>query len=69
MKSTPEFEQRLADAMVSTWKAPVRPNFSEAELVALEKVRAYKGYVDLITNIINDHCAPDKFPSLVTAAK
>ena len=52
MKSTHEFEQRLAEAMVRTWKKPVRPNFSATELAALEKGRAYESYVRLITDIM-----------------
>jgi GT2 family glycosyltransferase/glycosyltransferase involved in cell wall biosynthesis len=63
MKSTPEFEQRLADAMVETWKNPVRPDFSTSELGALEKARAYESYVRLITDIIEDQFAPDEVSS------
>lgn len=59
MKSTPAFEQRLADAMVNTWENPVRPDFSATELAALEKGRAYESYVRLITDIIEDECASE----------
>jgi predicted nuclease of restriction endonuclease-like RecB superfamily len=57
MKSNSTFEQRLADAMVDTWKNPVRPDFSETELAALEKGRAYERYVRLIADIIKNECA------------
>jgi GT2 family glycosyltransferase/glycosyltransferase involved in cell wall biosynthesis len=60
MKSTREFERRLAEAMVRIWKNPVRPNFSAAELAGLEKGRAYASYVRLITELIGDECVPDK---------
>jgi hypothetical protein len=59
MKSNSMFEQRLADAMVDTWKNPVRPDFSETELTALEKGRAYESYVRLIADIIEDECASE----------
>ncbi|MBB5020522.1 GT2 family glycosyltransferase/glycosyltransferase involved in cell wall biosynthesis [Chitinivorax tropicus] len=52
MKSTPAFEQRLADAMVSTWLNPARPDFSATELAMFEKGRAYESYIRLITEII-----------------
>ncbi len=48
MKSTPEFERRLADAMVRTWTNPVRPNLSEIELSKLDKTKTYEKYRQLI---------------------
>lgn len=54
MKSTPEFEQRLAEAMICTWKEPLRPNFSATELAALERERTYENYIHLISKIISE---------------
>lgn len=68
MKSTPEFEQRLANAMVATWKNPARPDFSPTELAALEKGRAYESYVRLITDIIENECTSKKKSSAVELA-
>lgn len=59
MISTPEFEQRLADAMVETWRNPVRPNFSATALDTLEKGRAYESYVHLITGLIEGESTLD----------
>jgi GT2 family glycosyltransferase/glycosyltransferase involved in cell wall biosynthesis len=48
LRSTPEFEQRLAEAMVRTWANPVRPNFPENELRKLDKTTTYEAYRKLI---------------------
>lgn len=48
LKSTKEFEQRLADAMIRTWHNPVRPNFDDGELRKLEKGATYEKYRELI---------------------
>ena len=58
MESTPEFEQRLAEAMFCTWKKPLRPDFSVTELLELEKERTYKNYVHLISKLIEEKCMP-----------
>lgn len=68
MKSTPEFEQRLANAMVSMWKNPVRPNFSATELAVFEKERAYESYVRLISGLIGGGCASEKSSSILKFA-
>jgi len=60
MKSTSTFEQQLADAMIETWRNPVRPNFSQEELAELEKGRAYESYLRLIADIMEIKCAPEK---------
>ena len=52
MKSTPEFERRLAEALVDTWRNPVRPDFLENELLALRKDFAYGNYVHLISDVL-----------------
>jgi len=52
MESTPEFEQRFAEAMARTWENPLRPDFSETELAALDKKHAYKNYIDLARKIM-----------------
>lgn len=52
MKSTAEFEQRLAAAMLRTWSNHVRPELSEDELREIGKDRTYKRYVDLIQQLI-----------------
>lgn len=52
LKSTQEFEQRLAEAMIRTWENPKCPDFSEAELATFEKGRAYEKYLCLIDHLI-----------------
>lgn len=62
MKSNREFEQRLADAMVRTWKNGVRPDFSISELAILEKNHAYEYYVQLVEDIISGKSFSAKEP-------
>lgn len=52
MKSTPEFEQRLAEAMLRTWTNGALPRLSENDLQALKKDHAYQRYVSLIQQLM-----------------
>nr|WP_312196775.1 glycosyltransferase [Brucella anthropi] len=48
LKSSPTFEQQLADAMIETCKNPIRPNLEQAELDGFERSKTYEKYTDLI---------------------
>ena len=48
LKSTEEFESRMADAMIRIWTNPVRPNFSDDELSKLERSTSYQKYSALM---------------------
>ena len=48
LKSTQLFESQMADAMIRTWKDPVRPNFSDEELSKLERSTSYEQYSVLV---------------------
>ncbi|NLR99423.1 glycosyltransferase [Rhizobium sp. P38BS-XIX] len=48
LKSTQPFESQMADAMIRTWKDPVRPNFSDEELSKLERSTSYEQYSVLV---------------------
>lgn len=66
--STPEFEQRLAAAMVCTWRTPVRPNFTQAELGELDRRCAYARYVKLLGELVRGESVPEKGAAALTAA-
>ncbi|WP_164487422.1 methyltransferase domain-containing protein [Pseudomonas chlororaphis] len=53
MRSTVEFEQRLAVAMLRAWSNGVRPQLSEIELEGLNKERTYQSYVNLVQQLIS----------------
>ena len=54
MRSTPEFEHCLADAMLRTCRDPVRPGFTAEQLAALENVQTYAKYRTLVADILSE---------------
>lgn len=54
MRSSAQFEQRLADAMLRVLNNGARPQLSGAELGALDKERTYQSYVNLVQRLIGD---------------
>ena len=68
MRSTPDFEHRLAQAMLRVWNDPVRPDFSTEELSVLEKTVAYARYAELVADILGQkRVAEQQSPSLKVA--
>ena len=63
MRSTPEFEHCLADAMLRTCRDPVRPNFTEKQLAALEKGQTYAKYRTLVADILSERRAHVGIPA------
>lgn len=60
MKSNGDFEERLAEALVDIWKNPLKPDFSEEQMLFLSKERAYENYVHLVSNIVGSGFVGDK---------
>lgn len=58
MKSSPESERYLAEAMIKTYKNPIRPDFDRASLDLLDKSNSYKLYVELINHIVQGREIP-----------
>ena len=52
MRSSAQFEQRLAEAMLRVLNNGARPQLSGAELGALDKERTYQSYVNLVQQLI-----------------
>lgn len=53
MQSNPSFEERFADALVRTWRNPVRPDFGPEDLRMLRRERTYAHYAALVRTLVD----------------
>ena len=68
LASTPEFEERLAAAMIRTYRSRRSPELAPEVLIAIDKSNSYQCYVELIKDLLhgNDVCGrqfPGSWPN------
>jgi len=73
LASTPEFEERLAKAMVRTYQNRCRPDLSSEVIEAFDKSRAYQCYVALVGDLLEGKDVkgmtfPSSWPNLLASA-
>jgi GT2 family glycosyltransferase/glycosyltransferase involved in cell wall biosynthesis len=53
MRSNPAFEERFADALLRTWRHPIRPDFEPEDLRMLRSESSYVQYAKLLGGLIH----------------
>lgn len=68
MRSNPAFEERFANALLRTWRRPVRPDLGSEDLRMLRREGSYARYAELLGELIDDAAQQPAAPASLLAA-